>query len=142
MIAEHNAVAGATPWQAFNQRMLVREFAVLHRRLDGDRDEDAYGVSGSNAASENSPETSAIDRLSAIFNLTPFERELLLLAAGVEMDSALADRCAQLTGRSGVSAQRGLVTFSLAMSTLCEPHWSALSASAPLRRYRLLTLVD
>jgi hypothetical protein len=140
MIAEHNAVAGATPWQAFNQRMLVREFAALHRRLDGDRDEDAFRVSGGDAVSENAPETSAIDRLSAIFNLTPFERELLLLAAGVEMDSSLADRCAQLTGRSGVSAQRGLVTFSLAMSTLCEPHWSALSASAPLRRYRLLTL--
>jgi hypothetical protein len=139
MIAEHNTVA-ATPWQEFNQRMLVREFAALHRRLEGDRDGDSYRVSGSNAAAENAPEASAIDRLSATFNLTPFERELLLLAAGVEMDSALADRCAQLTGRSGVSARRGLVTFSLAMSTLWEPHWSALSASAPLRRYRLLTL--
>jgi hypothetical protein len=142
MIAEQNTVASSTPWQAFNQRMLVREFAALRRRMEGDRDrdEDAYGISGSDAASENPAETSAIDRLSAIFNLTLFERELLLLAAGVEMDSDLADRCAQLTGRSGVSAQRGLVTFSLAMSTLSEPHWSALSASAPLRRYRLLTL--
>lgn len=141
MIAEHNPVA-ATPWQEFNQRELVREFAALHRRLEGDEDEDedACRVTGSDAAAESAPEASAIDRLSAAFNLSPFERELLLLVGGVEMDSSLAERCAQLTGRSGVSAQRGLVTFSLAMSTLREPHWSALSGSAPLRRYRLLTL--
>lgn len=140
MIAASNTVTDSTSWQAFNQRMLVREFATLRRRLEGHGVEDAYRDAESDALMDETAEMPAIGRLAAIFNLTHFERELLLLTAGVEMDSSLADRCAQLTGRSGVSAQRGPVTFSLAMSTLREPHWSALSAAAPLRRYRLLTL--
>jgi hypothetical protein len=32
----------------------------------------------------------AIDRLTSLFELTHFERDLLLLCAGVEMDSRLA----------------------------------------------------
>ncbi|MGD0830447.1 MAG: ATP-binding protein [Terracidiphilus sp.] len=141
MIAEHKTVAASTPWQEFNQRKLVREFAVLRRRLDGGSPEDACGlVDDEQPSKDATPQDAAIDRLAAIFQLTLFERELLLLAAGVEMDSALADRCAQLTGRSAIGAQHGLVTFSLAISTLSDPHWSALSSSAPLRRYRLLSL--
>ncbi|MGA2350001.1 MAG: ATP-binding protein [Terracidiphilus sp.] len=136
MIAEQRTVAGSTPWQEFNQRKLVQIFAGLRDRLSGEnRLHSSHGDS-----SEDAAEAAAIDRLAAIFNLTAFERELLLLVAGVEMDSALADRCAELTGRTGASSQHGVVTFSLAMSTLYEPHWSALSASAPLRRYRLLNL--
>ena len=84
------------------------------------------------------PEPAAIDTLSAIFDLTPFERELLLLCAGVEMDSALATRCAELAGRAASISQRNPVTFSLAIATLRSPHWSALAASAPLRRFRLI----
>jgi hypothetical protein len=135
MIAEQRTVAGSTPWQEFNQRVLVREFDALRRRLGNEMQLDS-----SDSENDAPEETAAIDRLAAIFSLTPFERELLLLAAGVEMDSGLADRCAELTSRVGAGAKHGLVTFSLAMSTLREPHWSALAASAPLRRYRLLTL--
>ena len=40
------------------------------------------------------------DRLACgLFQLSGFERELLLLCAGVEMDSALAARCADGQGR-------------------------------------------
>ena len=78
----------------------------------------------------------AIDTLAAIFQLSRFERELLLLCAGVEMDSTLAARCAEASGRS----QRDAVTFSLAMAVLADPHWSALAPSAPLRRFRLIEI--
>ena len=64
----------------------------------------------------------AIDRLSALFGLSPFERDILLLTAGTEMDSALAAQCA------------GPVTFGLALAKLAEPHWGALTPSGPLRR--------
>jgi ATP-dependent 26S proteasome regulatory subunit len=139
MIAEYKTVAASTPWQEFNQHSLVREFAALRCRLEGKPPETDEWAIGATEAQETHQET-AIDRLSAIFELSGFERDLLLLAAGVEMDSDLADRCAELTGRAGVSAQRGVVTFSLAISILSAPHWSALSASAPLRRFRLLTI--
>jgi hypothetical protein len=139
MIAEQRTVAGSTPWQEFNQLRLVREFDALRRSLGCETQlEPALGTESD--ALEDAAEVAAIDRLSAIFGLTPFERELLLLVAGVEMDSGLADRCAELTGRSATGAKHGLVTFSLGMSALHEPHWSALAANAPLRRYQLLTL--
>jgi predicted nucleic acid-binding protein len=52
------------------------------------------------------------------------------------MESAMAERCGELTGRP----QRCLVTFALAMAVLPDPHWSALAPTAPLRRYRLIEM--
>ena len=78
----------------------------------------------------------AIDALTSTFGLSAFERDLLLLCAGVEMESALGDRCAELAGRP----QHRCVSFGLAMGLLAEPHWSALAPSAPLRRFRLIEM--
>ena len=52
------------------------------------------------------------------------------------MDSALAAHCSEIAGRP----QRHCVTFSLAMATLKDPHWSALAPSSPLRRFRLIEM--
>ena len=136
MSADRATSAASIPWQDLNQRALVREFTSLHRRLGDDTATEAHAA----ASVEAMPEPAAIDTLSAIFDLTPFERELLLLCAGVEMDSALASRCAELAGRAASISQRNPVTFSLAIATLRSPHWSALAASSPLRRFRLITL--
>ena len=118
-------------WTEQNQQALVREFAALRRRLGDTRE-----IGDRDLAAEAMDSPSAIDILSRIFELSSFERELLLLCAGVEMDSALAERCGELVGRP----QLGFVTFSLAMATLRDPHWSALAPTAPLRRYRLIEM--
>jgi hypothetical protein len=116
-------------WAEQNQTALVREFAALRRRL---------GVAGEDAAAElpRMQRPAAIDELTRIFGLSRFERDLLLLCAGVEMESALAERCGELVGRP----QRCFVTFALAMAVLPDPHWSALSPTAPLRRFRLIEM--
>lgn len=74
----------------------------------------------------------ALETLVALFGLSPFERELLLLCAGVELDAAFPDLCAAIH-RDAASMQP---TLSLALATLAEPHWSALLPDAPLRRWR------
>jgi hypothetical protein len=118
-------------WEEQNKAHLLREFAMLRERLgDAPTGEMAEWRPG---ALER---PAAIDALTAIFELSTFERELLLLCAGVEMDPALGERCAQLVGRP----QRGFVTFGLAMSVLSDPHWSALAPSSPLRRFRLIEM--
>ncbi len=71
-----------------------------------------------------------------MFGLSPFERELLLLCAGVELDSKFAAVCAQAQG----DARRSGVTFAMALALLREPHWSALTPVAPLRRWRLVEI--
>jgi hypothetical protein len=117
-------------WERLNQSYLVSEFAGLRRRLG------ATETGDSPRAPEAMNQPPAIDALSATFGLSPFEREVLLLLAGVEMDSALAAHCSEIAGRS----QRHCVTFSLAMATLKDPHWSALAPSSPLRRFRLIEM--
>jgi hypothetical protein len=115
-------------WPQANQAFLGAEFARLRARLAGTEAEDAVET-----AIEMDP-PAAIDRLVAIFDLTSFERDILLLCAGVEMDSALAAQCAEAQG----SPQRIAPTFGLALAALADPHWSALAPAGPLRRLRLI----
>jgi hypothetical protein len=117
-------------WAEQNRAALLREFTALRRRL-GDERVDERGELFEDEEWEQPP---AIDVLRAAFGLNLFERELLLLCAGVEMESALAERCAELSGRP----PRSPVTFGLAMAVLADAHWAALAPSAPLRRHRLI----
>jgi ATPase family associated with various cellular activities (AAA) len=117
-------------WSQANQAFLAAEFARLRARLAGKEAEHAVET----ANEMDSP--AAIDRLAAVFELTPFEREIVLLCAGVEMDSALAAQCAEAHG----SPQRTAPTFGLALAALAEPHWSALTPTGPLRRFRLIEM--
>jgi len=71
MMAERAASAQPIPWQERNQSALVGEFAALRRRLDGE------------AVVPQTSEGTAIEALTEIFELSAFERELLLLLAGV-----------------------------------------------------------
>ena len=125
--AEHQAV-----WTEANQAFLVAEFARLKRRLAGETAEES--AQAARMACEALEEPPAIDRLCELFGLSSFERALLLLCAGVEMDSLLAAQCAESQGH----APRAYATFGLAMAALPEPHWSALTPSRPLRHFRLI----
>jgi hypothetical protein len=77
---------------------------------------------------------SALDSLCNVFALSPFERDVLLLCAGMELDSTFAQLCVSAQG----DPQRAFPTFSLALAALPEAHWSALIPVAPLRRWRLI----
>ena len=80
----------------------------------------------------------AIDQISARFGLSDFERQIVLLAAGIEMDSTLATLCSEAMGRERRAG--GAISFSLALGMLDDPHWSALAPAGPLRRHRLVEL--
>src|SRR5580658_692053 len=126
-----------TAWPEANQSYLAAEFARLKRQLEpteGDKPspEPAQAVRATKAKVTSEPR--AIDHLTELFGLSAFEREFLLLCAGVEMDSKLASRCAEAQGHP----QRSYVTFGLAMAMLPDAHWSALTPSRPLRFFRLV----
>ncbi|HEY6886223.1 MAG TPA: hypothetical protein VI300_00550, partial [Solirubrobacter sp.] len=73
----------------------------------------------------------SLTALCARFRLTAFERALVLLCAGVEMDADVAQLCERESGAP-------CATFALALARLPEPHWSALSPARPLRHWRLI----
>jgi hypothetical protein len=76
----------------------------------------------------------ALEGVARAFSLSPFERDILLLCAGVELDMEFAPLCAAVQG----DPSRTYPTFGLALAVLPNPHWSALAPTAPLRRWRLI----
>jgi ATPase family associated with various cellular activities (AAA)/Winged helix domain, variant len=113
-----------------NQQALSRELeriaAALRAHADGKAVE----------SSEPWAHPLVLEALVASFGLSPFERDVLLLCAGVELEAHFADLCAAAAGDEG--ARRP--SFSLALSCLSDPHWSALAPAAPLRLHRLVEI--
>ncbi|MCD9877601.1 ATP-binding protein [Streptomyces sp. NR30] len=99
---------------------------------------ESVGEEPSALASLPGPGTAPLDALTACFSFTSFERDLVLLAAAHEVEPTAAARCAAACG----DPERAYPTFSLALAALAEPHWSALTPVAPLRRWRIVELDD
>ncbi len=128
------AVPGTGDWTAQNQRWLVGELARLRGQVEERlRPAAAECTAESGVAPPVTPWSDArppaLARVAALFALSAFESDVLLLAAGVELDRAL-----RALLPSGLS-------FSLAMSLLDGAHWDAMSPQAPLRRWQLVHLV-
>ncbi|MBZ9935657.1 ATP-binding protein [Mesorhizobium sp. BR1-1-16] len=117
-------------WEALNRQWLVGAFARLRERIeasDGEPTEPVDCVQPSAIAGF----TPALLICAKAFGLSPFERELLLLLAGIELDDALRQSVAKVAGGARPS-------FGLALGILTSPHWDALSPDAPLRRWRVI----
>jgi hypothetical protein len=134
--------AAAVSWSDANQRHLMAAVRSVGRLLErhgaaadaGDEDVDRAIDAELAAAAASVPEASALELLCAAFHLSTFERDLILLCAGLELDGSMAGRCALAHGES----RKTYPTFGLALAAFGNAHWSALSASAPLRRWRLI----
>jgi ATPase family associated with various cellular activities (AAA)/Winged helix domain, variant len=79
----------------------------------------------------------ALGTVAAAFGLSSFERDVLLLCAGVELDASFASTVAA----AQADPRRADATFGLALAALPDAHWSALGPGAPLRRWSLVELV-
>lgn len=75
-----------------------------------------------------------LSSLVEIFQLSPFEKNILLLGIGIELDSSVRKLITNIQGNSGLQ----LPTFSLALSMFSDAHWSALTPDAQLRYWQLI----
>jgi ATP-dependent 26S proteasome regulatory subunit len=114
-------------WHELNQQYLMRAVRAASARLR----KECHAASELDG--ENPSPPAAIEQLSLAFGLSRFERDLLLLCAGVELDASIAAMVASLQQRACPAP-----TFGLALAALPEAHWSALSPAGPLRRWRLI----
>jgi hypothetical protein len=133
-----NAPHRVLDWTDANQRLLVAELARLRALLGDDDDGAAAARAEVEALRAAMPAPAAIDTLSGLLRLSAFERDVVLLAAGVEMDARIAALCAQ----DNAQPQRTWATFGLALAVLPNAHWSALAPLEPLRRWRLVDVDD
>ena len=117
----------------------VRQLLERHAARSAGQPEPArLDEPGAGDASETAGACETLDFIAARFGLSPFERDLLLLCAGVELDAGFAAACVAAQGRE----PQGVPTFGLALAALPGAHWSALAPQAPLRHWRLVEPED
>lgn len=121
-------------WSDYNQDYLVAKFEQLKKQFvnqmgDSASSEAIYG-------NESEGFTPAIEYLCNAFRLTPFERDLLLLCAGAEMDHELAELCRTYHGETS----QCWPTIEMAFNILTGKHWSAITPDAALRLHQLIYL--
>jgi len=118
-------------WEDANQAHLVAALAALKQRLRAPAEPSAPPPAWPAHLDARPP---AQAHLAQLFGLSPFEVDLLVLCAGVELDAEVAPLCAAAQG----DAARPWPSFGLALAALPGAHWSALAPDAPLRRWRLI----
>jgi ATP-dependent 26S proteasome regulatory subunit len=133
-------------WNEANQRYLMAALNVVQEELQAHAKSLQNGR-GDSAQPSNSgahedlkklaldlPAPSALDTLVALFGLSTFERKLLLLCAGVELDAQFSALVAMLQGSPAAVHP----TFSLALAVFPDAHWNAVAPRSPLRYWRLI----
>ena len=122
-------------WQTANQHALVAELDRVRLIVQGYlAPNEATIIDQVDRAFTPSDRSSALDGLCETFSLSPFERDVLLLCAGHELDA----RYAALFAADDVHQP----TFALALAALPDAHWSALAPHATLRYWRLIIVGD
>jgi len=121
-------------WAGQNQRWLATRLAHWRGRIQAaTAGDDAAQPAPAAGANGFQP---AVLGLADAFGLSAFETELLVLAAGVEIDAALGEAVARAQGQPAGGPVR--LGFALALKVLPLPHWDALSPLAPLRAWSLV----
>lgn len=135
-------------WLVANQQFLMASLQIVQEELQAyhsRKKEDAatFGFEPSPQALnalENARQAltapAAIDTLAQIFNLSPFERKILLMCAGVELTDDFGHLISKLQGNPELAHP----SFNLAIAAFSDAHWSAISPSAPLRYWNLIQL--
>jgi MoxR-like ATPase len=126
-------VADLPGWTDLNRHWLIAALARLRQRLAKPRPEGPFADCVEATPARDF--TPALLHCAQAFGLSAFERELLLLLAGLDLDQGLRAAVARLNG--GASAR---ASFGLAFAVLTRPHWDALSPEGTLRRWRMVEL--
>ncbi|WP_395715201.1 ATP-binding protein [Reyranella sp.] len=122
-------------WPERNRQWLIGAIGRLRQRLEARvADPSAPLVAADCVETDELPGfTPALVHLGRAFGLSVFERELLLLAAGLELDQGLRAAVATLNG--GASSR---ASYGLGLATLAAPHWRALSSDSALRQWHMI----
>lgn len=129
-------------WQRTNLSYLMGAIAYVHRQLDlaiarlhnrlGDLP--AWEAPDLDAIAAQIPTPPALDQLCQCFQLSSFERNILLLCVGRAIHPHFPNLCALAHQNPALNYP----TFQLALKLFPESQWSALTPQSLLRRWQLL----
>ena len=139
-----NLETSADYWQQLNKNYLMQELARVQKRLYDKISSkepltiEAYSFNLDEKELSQIIPSFALEMISDRFKLSSFEKDILLLCAGMELDRGWGILCGQAQG----SELTNYPTFSLAFSTFDYAHWDAMTPDAPLRHWRLIQLIE
>lgn len=139
----------ADNWHEANQGYLMAALGVVREELERHRKCMKSNAAGKRTvrpessaarnklqqAAEKLTAPSSLDMLSGIFGFSPFERDILLMCAGMELDSSFAS-----VFDSPHDGSHSCPTFGQALAALPDAHWSAIMPHSPLRYWRLIEI--
>ena len=138
------SAASEMDWIESNQRYLSAALAVVRsdlkshaQRSENTQEADDQIDAARQAMQKMKSGTSSpfpLDMLCTTFGLSLFERDILLLCAGMELDCTFPQACADAQG----DPSSAYPTFGLALAAMPDAHWSAITPDAPLRHWRLI----
>jgi hypothetical protein len=143
-----NISSNSSNWYEYNRSYFVAILNQLHAILESyleqsDNSTDTERTSLNRDQSEirikevaSTTPPPALEQLCQKFGLSEFEKSILVFCAAVEIDLRFPKLCAEVHG----TEHQYNPTFGLALSTLPNPHWSALAPDSPLRYWKLLEL--
>ena len=124
-------------WHESNKIYLLQQLArvkhKLRHKITADNDEASEHPTDLTKSTANTAHF-ALEIIRERFKLSPFEKDILLLCAGMEIERSWSLLCGQAQG----SEQTNYPTFSLALSALDNPYWNSIAPDAPLRSWRLI----
>jgi len=135
-------------WQNLNYQYLINAIAIvgelLYRRAVETQNQTVEGLSDVQQSFQGKEQVAKVDMSAAsnlenictIFNLCDFERDLLLLCVGMELNPGWTSWCAAAQDNPKLDYP----TFNLALSIFKNPDWNALTPAAPLRRWGLIEI--
>lgn len=126
-------------WYEANKYYLMASIRLVKKEISGITDPGILQMDQEieNIRSEMS-QPPTLEMLSKIFGLTSFERKVLLLCAGMELDSGFK----VLNPVSHEQNDFLNPNFATALAAFKDAHWSSLSPERPLRYWQLIELAD
>jgi hypothetical protein len=123
-------------WDRANKAFLARAVAELKELLRQGAEAPAVANSPAHPGAVSAADVGlpALEIIARAFNLSPFERDILLLCSAAELDQEVGTLCGAVQN----DPSRNYPTFGLALTLFSDAHWSALTPGAPLRRWRLI----
>jgi hypothetical protein len=115
-------------WLAVRERLLPTKNSEEEQIVSEDFEGEALDI----AATMDEPPT--LDRVCKELNLSAFERDVLLYCAGVELDPEFNELCSREPEHQHLLQP----TFHIALASLSDAHWAAITPASPLRFWRLI----
>ncbi|HTN47546.1 MAG TPA: ATP-binding protein [Flavipsychrobacter sp.] len=129
-------------WQVANQQYLSGYVHLLKKRLEtyangsAEKSTLQQETQKLSTIAENMDSPPAIEMLSSSLKLSLFEKNILLVCAGVELDAGLSEIISTING----NPLHTQPSFAMLLAAFEESHWSATAPASPLRFWRLIEI--